>query len=78
MMKGIDTLEWIQVMREAGSVNRCHTIKIIGTQDVAQHSYNVAMIIVALTKGLCSSTLLQAALTHDTPELWTGDIPAPT
>lgn len=63
-------------LRNAGYVRRYHTIQTIGHQTVAEHSFHVAMILLELTNGQASAELLKAALYHDLPEVFTGDIPA--
>jgi 5'-deoxynucleotidase len=63
-------------LRNAGYVRRYHTVQTIGHQTVAEHSFNVAMILLDLTNGKAHADLLKAALYHDLPEVFTGDIPA--
>lgn len=64
------------IERDAGAVKRFHTVRTIGNQTVAEHSFNVAMILLKITQP--SAELLKAALYHDLPEIFTGDIPATT
>lgn len=64
------------LFRQAGGVKRFHTVPTIGTQTVAEHSFNVCMILVDLCGNKTSTELLKAALFHDLPEVETGDIPA--
>jgi 5'-deoxynucleotidase YfbR-like HD superfamily hydrolase len=61
----------------AGRVQRCHTIPHHGSYNVAQHSWGVAMLVLAVFPDR-AFRLLPAALAHDVPEAWVGDIPSPT
>ena len=54
-----------------GAVKRYHTIPIIGTQTVAEHSYRVAAILRYIDPGAD----VQNALDHDVAEVITGDLP---
>lgn len=63
-------------LRLAGAVKRYHTVPTIGTQTVAEHSFNLCLLILQLTEGKASAELLKAALYHDLPEVDTGDVPA--
>lgn len=65
----------IKQLREAGAVKRCHT-HAGPTYNIAEHSFGVASILIALMPQRPSAELLRAALTHDVPERWTGDTPA--
>lgn len=62
--------------RQAGAVRRCHTTRHLGTYDVAQHSYNMAMMLRILRPD-APPCLIWAVLKHDQPERLTGDSPAP-
>lgn len=64
----------------SGGTQRFHTHagRLIKTQDVAQHAYNVTLLVQALTFNRARRELLWAALTHDAAEHWVGDVPAPT
>lgn len=68
----------LRLMRDAGAVRRFHTCRIIKEDSVAEHSFNVANIVLALTRGRASRNLILAALFHDMGEYMMGDIPAPT
>lgn len=58
---------------ESGSIKRWHTAHTIKEQDVAAHSWGVAMICEFIRPG--DHKLVMAALTHDTAEAETGDVP---
>lgn len=62
-------------LREAAAIRRYHTLRTHRVQTVADHSHGVAMIILAIYPE-AQAELLKAALTHDLPEIVTGDIPA--
>jgi 5'-deoxynucleotidase YfbR-like HD superfamily hydrolase len=59
---------------EAGVTKRFHTKRTIHTQNVAEHSWGVAMILLEICKP--SAMMLHSALTHDLAESVTGDTPA--
>lgn len=63
--------------REAGDIIRFHTARVIRPETVGQHSFNVVNLILILTDGEASKSLILAALMHDMGEIATGDIPAP-
>lgn len=63
-------------LRDAGAVTRYHTARMLRTQNLAEHSFGVAMIILHV-EPTASARLIAAALYHDLAELATGDIPAP-
>ena len=63
-------------LRQAGQVRRFHTVSTIGHQTVAEHSFNLCLILLDLFDGNVSANLLKAAMYHDLPEVETGDIPA--
>lgn len=65
----------LDVVYDAGAVERFHTRRAIRRQTVGEHSWGVAMVVLAICDP--SANLLKAALLHDVPELATGDIPAP-
>lgn len=65
-----------EYIREAASVKRCHVVRTIGEQTIAEHSYFVAMLCWRLCDLEPSADLLKAALFHDLAEVVTGDIPA--
>lgn len=61
---------------QSGAVKRWHTRFTLKEQDVAAHSWGVAMI-VAYVEPEASAALLKAALVHDCAEISTGDVPYP-
>ena len=63
-------------------VKRWGIVSMTRTQSVAEHSYNVAMMALNIynnSRNLDVSVerILMLALTHDLPEIHTGDIPTP-
>lgn len=62
--------------RLAGDVKRYHTWPVLQPQSVAEHSWNVARIVVAIWP-FASQQLLQEALFHDVGEIRSGDAPFP-
>lgn len=66
----------IQEILRAGFVRRYHTVEMIGQQTTAEHSWGVAMILVYILGEMPPPELLVAALCHDVPEVYTGDVPA--
>jgi hypothetical protein len=65
-------------MLQFGQVTRYHTELCVKSQDVAQHSFNVAWLCWLLSGKDPSANLLLAALSHDAGERKTGDMPSPT
>ena len=72
------------IIRDGGNVQRFHTNPMIKTQDVAQHSFNCALImdsILTQFKPSISVSERHAAvmymLLHDLPEQGIGDVPGP-
>lgn len=63
--------------RSGGKVERCHGIPHHGTYSNAAHQWGVAMLMHYLWPADFPRLAL-ACLTHDVPEAWVGDIPAPT
>lgn len=62
-----------KTLYSAGTVRRYHTHLVLKDQDLAAHSWGVAMIIREIMPG--NLLLIEAALTHDLGESITGDIP---
>jgi len=63
--------------RAGGAVERCHSIRHLGSYSVAVHSWGVAMLLHYLFPASFDHLVL-VCLTHDVPEAWVGDIPSPT
>jgi len=66
----------INRIRSAGAIKRFHCARVIKEESVAEHSLNVAALVLVLTKGLASRNLLIASMLHDHGEAAIGDIPA--
>lgn len=69
--------ELVHWTRRMGRVQRFHGTRLSHEETVFHHSASTALILIRVYGDLCSSELLQAALTHDLEELITGDVPAP-
>jgi len=63
--------------RAGGKVERCHSIPHLGGYSNAAHSWGVAMLLFYLWPE-DFARLGIVCLSHDVPEFWVGDIPAPT
>lgn len=61
----------------AGRVQRFHTRHMLQRSNVAQHSFNVMLILDYLYNGDPPPRVMRAAMFHDLHELYTGDIPHP-
>jgi len=72
----MNKFERLRAFREAGRVQRCHTVPHRGEYSVAEHSWQVALLLLVLHPNP-SPALLREALLHDVAERWTGDVPAP-
>lgn len=68
--------EKLNIVRTGGAVKRYHTAATLGTQNVAEHSFRVALICYIINPN-SSRELILHALAHDLSEGITGDIPAP-
>jgi 5'-deoxynucleotidase YfbR-like HD superfamily hydrolase len=66
-----------ELIEKNGRVTRYHTERVLHPETIAEHSWGVAMLCIALTNGNPSMNLLKAALYHDLAEHVTGDTPAP-
>lgn len=64
----------LKELREAGHVERVHTIPHHGSYTVGYHSWNVAVLLLGLHPDP-SPRLIRSALLHDVAERWTGDLP---
>lgn len=67
----------------ASNVERWHMVHLLKKQSVAEHLFNVAMIVDDLVKRIGftddrRSKMVQAALLHDIHEVVTGDVTSPT
>lgn len=62
--------------REAGNVQRCHTIPHHGEYTVGKHSFDAVSLLLILHPDP-SVSLIKALMWHDCGERWTGDIPSP-
>src|SRR3990167_4251093 len=67
----------IRVARQAGRVERLHTVPHHVPHSVASHSWSVAVLILLLHPKP-SVRLLKAALLHDAAEAEIGDLPSPS
>lgn len=63
-------------IRAGGRVERCHCFPHHGAYSNAAHQWGVAMLMQVLWPEDFSRLVLYC-LTHDVPEAWTGDTPAP-
>ncbi len=61
-------------LRMGGAVRRFHTYPVIGNQSVAEHSFNVLLIVMHFIDP--SPALMSAIIHHDLAEYDTGDIPS--
>lgn len=71
------TLERLIAIRTGGGVERAHGIRHVGSYSNASHSWGVAVLMLLLWPE-DFSRLAVYCVTHDVPEAWVGDIPAPT
>lgn len=62
---------------EYASVERCHTIRVLRTQNLAEHSFNMLLIADYVYVGHIPPGLVRAIMHHDLAEYHTGDAPAP-
>jgi len=70
------TEDRIRVLRESGAIMRCHNVPHHGEYSVGLHSYNVVSLILQLHPNP-RMELIRAAMWHDMPERYLGDLPAP-
>lgn len=69
----------LEFIRNAGETKRFHTWPVLRTQNVAEHSWHVAMLlwyIFGSDEPGITMPLMMAALTHDAAEWQVGDIPS--
>lgn len=60
-----------------GRIKRYHTAETVRQQTVAEHSFNVMVLVDVVCQGMPGPNLLRAVMYHDISEQLTGDIPAP-
>lgn len=72
----MNLVEKVLTIRRGGAVTRCHTVPYQGRYTVAEHSWGVAILAMQLYPNSWLR-IVEACLTHDVPELITGDIPSP-
>lgn len=72
-------------IRSTKDVSRWHMIRVNRTQNLAEHSFMVALIAGKLAEGLSTPLtereerdMLRLSLLHDIPEVEYGDMPTPT
>lgn len=63
-------------LREAATVERCHTVPHHGSYSVGLHVHNMLNLLFLLHPDPPMGLVL-AIQYHDVPERWTGDLPAP-
>jgi len=68
----------VMYSREASQVQRCHGLPHIGSYDIAQHSFNMLLLLKQLHPSAQRQKRLFWAITaHDMGERVAGDVPAP-
>lgn len=72
-----ETARRVVQARSGGRVERCHGLYHQGSYSNAMHQWGVAMLMHALWPEDFPRLAL-VCLSHDVPESWVGDIPAPT
>lgn len=65
----------IREIRMGGAVERCHTVRHIGSYSNAAHSWGVAVLLYVLWPE-DFHRLAPYCIFHDVPEGWVGDVPA--
>lgn len=71
---------WLNFIRDGGETKRFHTWPVLKEQNIAEHSFGVALLCAFLSTAEqpgMTGALLMAALSHDLVEHQTGDMPAP-
>ena len=71
------TAQHIIQSRAGGASERCHGIRHLGSYNNAAHSWGVAMLMWHIWPEHFQRLSIYC-ITHDVPEAWSGDIPAPT
>lgn len=69
--------ERLIAIRTGGSTERCHGVMHQGSYSVAAHTWGVLALLYVLWPDDWAR-IGPAAMFHDVPEAWVGDIPAPT
>lgn len=64
-------------VRAGGRVDRLHTVHKTRPYSVAEHSWNIWMLIHQLDPSVLDIHLTQYIMFHDVAEHWVGDVPAP-
>ncbi len=70
----MNAIKLLRALDAAQNVARWHTVRTLGRQNLAEHSYEVALICARVG---APAFLIQRALEHDLGEEATGDVPAP-
>jgi len=73
-------MDQIDFIYEAGLTKRFHTMHVVRTQTIADHSWHVAMLGYTLygqNEPGITMTFMMALLTHDAAEYKVGDVPSP-
>lgn len=73
----MNTEERLEFMYRGAKTRRYHTEDVLHPQNVAEHSWGVAMLVVMIDPAASKEVLL-AALSHDVAEHIVGDVPAPS
>lgn len=76
MAKEKSILERVLRFREAGAVERAHTVRHTPGYTVGRHSFDMVLLLDTLHPNP-PIELYQACIRHDLHERWTGDIPTP-
>ena len=67
----------VALTRDAGSISRFHTYGQ-KNYNVAQHTYNMMQLLIAIYPDpIIPDRLVKGIMSHDGPEMITGDIPSP-
>ena len=74
----MDKHKRIKAAREGSMVERCHTVRHLGSYTNGQHSFDMLTLALELIpEDELSKDLMKAIIYHDLPERWTGDVPHP-
>ena len=72
-----DNLTRVLALREAGAVQRCHTLPHHGEYSNAHHTANALVLLFELYPTEPPMHLVTSLLYHDHAERWVGDLPSP-